>query len=162
MPWDHLHMQRMKPQFSSGPSLLAYVEASARFARPRHACYQDNKSDHLFFKGILSGSGSTGDEMKPSQAIYNFIALPAFFVGSISVSIYLVINLFIKFGWILCLTFIILLSATTLIYCGKSADHWSSSPATFKIAFKNLLDFRDAADTFHHIFSQPSWVFIFP
>ena len=60
--------------------------------------------------------------MKPSQAIYNFIALPAFVLGSISVSIYLVINLFTKFGWLLCLTFIVLLSATTLIYCGKQAD----------------------------------------
>ena len=44
--------------------------------------------------------------MKFSQAIYNFIGLPAFFAGSIAVSIYLVINLFTKFGWILCLTFI--------------------------------------------------------
>ncbi len=60
--------------------------------------------------------------MKFSQAIYNFVGLPAFFVGSISVSIYLVINLFTKFGWILCLTFIVLLSTTTLIYCGKSTD----------------------------------------
>lgn len=60
--------------------------------------------------------------MKLSQAIYNFVALPAFFVGSISVSIYLVINLFVKFGWVLCLTFIVILSTTTLIYCGKTTD----------------------------------------
>ena len=60
--------------------------------------------------------------MKPSKAIYNFVALPIFFVGSVSVSIYLVINLFLKFGWIFCVSFIAFLTLTTLIYCGKSAD----------------------------------------
>jgi hypothetical protein len=63
-----------------------------------------------------------GDEMKTLQKIFNLVAFSAFFLGSVSASIYLTINLFLKFGWLLCVSFIAFLSIITLIYCGKSAD----------------------------------------
>ena len=63
-----------------------------------------------------------GDEMKTLQKIFNLVAFSAFFLGSVSASIYLTINLFLKFGWLLCVSVIAFLSIITLIYCGKSAD----------------------------------------
>ena len=62
------------------------------------------------------------NEMKTMQRISNVVAFPAFFLGSVSVSIYLTINLFLKFGWLLCFSFIAFLSITTLLYCGKRTD----------------------------------------
>ena len=61
--------------------------------------------------------------MKPSQRISNFVVFPAFFLGAVSLSIYLTINLFLKFGGVLCFSFIAFLSMTTLYYCSKSADN---------------------------------------
>ncbi len=62
------------------------------------------------------------NEMKTLQRISNVVSFAAFFLGSVSVSIYLTINLFLKFGWLLCFSFIAFLSITTLLYCGKRAD----------------------------------------
>ena len=60
--------------------------------------------------------------MKILQRISNVVTFTVFFLGSVSVSIYLTVNLFLKFGWLLCFSFIAFLSITTLLYCGKRAD----------------------------------------
>ena len=52
--------------------------------------------------------------MKPKRVFFDFVVFPIFFAVCVALSIYLAFNLFLKFGWELCLVFIALLCIVTL------------------------------------------------
>ena len=60
--------------------------------------------------------------MKPKKVFFDFVIFPIFFAGCVALSIYLTINLFLKFGWELCFAFIALLCIVTLVDMARGGD----------------------------------------
>ena len=63
--------------------------------------------------------------VKPKKVFSNFVLFPIFFAGSVALSIYLTINLYLKFGWVLAFAFIFFLCVITLIERIYNADTWN-------------------------------------